>query len=99
MTNPYTTTWSTPLQHSPFIKARPGYNDGGKNYGINPVGSYVRTFEVPENWNGRRTFIHFGGIYSAAFVWLNGEYVGYTQGSNNVAEFDLTNFLKKARTR
>ena len=83
----------------PFIKARPGYNDGGKNYGINPVGSYVRTFEIPENWDGRRTFIHFGGIYSAAFVWLNGEYVGYTQGSNNVAEFDLTNFLKKGENK
>ncbi len=78
----------------PFIKARPGYNDGGKNYGIDPVGSYVRTFSVPANWDGRRTFIHFGGIYSAAFVWLNGQYVGYTQGSNNVAEFDVTKFLK-----
>ena len=79
----------------PFIKARPGYNDGGKNYGIDPVGSYVRTFKVPSNWDGRRTFIHFGGIYSAAFVWLNGQYVGYTQGSNNVAEFDITKYLKK----
>lgn len=79
----------------PYIKARPGFNDGGKNYGINPVGSYVRTFTVPENWHGQRTIIHFGGIYSAAFVWLNGEYVGYTQGANNVAEFDLTKYLKK----
>ena len=83
----------------PFIKARPGYNDGGKNYGINPVGSYIRTFEVPEDWDGRRTFIHFGGIYSAAFVWLNGEYVGYTQGANNVAEFDITNYLKKGENK
>ena len=83
----------------PFIKARPGYNDGGKNYGINPVGSYIHTFSVPENWEGRRTFIHFGGIYSAAFVWLNGEYVGYTQGSNNVAEFDITNHLKKGENK
>lgn len=81
----------------PFIKARPGYNDGGKNYGINPVGSYVRTFTVPNNWDGQRTFIHFGGIYSAAFVWLNGQYVGYTQGSNNVAEFDITKYLKKGQ--
>ena len=79
----------------PFIKARPGFNDGGRNYGINPVGSYVRTFNLPENWDGQRTFIHFGGIYSAAFVWLNGQYVGYTQGSNNVAEFDLTKYLHK----
>ena len=79
----------------PFIKARPGYNDGGKNYGINPVGSYVRTFSVPADWNEKRTILHFGGIYSAANVWINGEYVGYTQGANNVAEFDITKFLKK----
>ncbi|MBR3884642.1 MAG: DUF4981 domain-containing protein [Bacteroidaceae bacterium] len=83
----------------PFINARPGFNDGGKNYGINPVGSYVRTFEIPENWNGRRTFIHFGGIYSAAFVWVNGEYIGYTQGSNNVAEFDITKQLKRGENK
>lgn len=81
----------------PFIKARPGFNDGGKNYGINPVGSYVRTFELPAGWDGRRTFIHFGGIYSAAFLWLNGEYVGYTQGANNVAEFDLTKYLRPGK--
>ncbi len=77
----------------PFIKARPGFNDGGKNYGINPVGSYVRTFSVPSDWLQRTTFIHFGGIYSAAFVWLNGHYVGYTQGANNTSEFDLTPYL------
>ena len=82
----------------PFIKARPYYNDNGKNYGINPVGSYTHTFTVPEEWDGRRTFIHFGGIYSAAFVWLNGEYVGYTQGANNVAEFDITPYVNKGET-
>ena len=77
----------------PFIAARPGFNDAGKNYGINPVGSYVRSFEVPAGWEGRRTLIHFGGIYSAAFVWVNGQYVGYTQGANNVAEFDITRYI------
>ena len=81
----------------PFIKARPYYNDNGKNYGINPVGSYTHTFSVPEEWDGQRTFIHFGGIYSAAFVWLNGEYVGYTQGANNVAEFDITPYIYKGK--
>lgn len=83
----------------PMIKARPHFNDNGKNYGINPVGSYVRTFTIPESWDGQRTFIHFGGIYSAAFVWLNGEYVGYTQGANNVAEFDLTKYLRKGENK
>ncbi|MDE6460412.1 MAG: beta-galactosidase, partial [Paramuribaculum sp.] len=78
----------------PYINARKGFNDEGKNYGINPVGSYVRNFTLPENWDGNRTFIHFGGIYSAAFIWVNGKYVGYTQGANNVSEFDLTKYLK-----
>ncbi|MDO4163848.1 MAG: glycoside hydrolase family 2 TIM barrel-domain containing protein [Bacteroides sp.] len=83
----------------PFIQARPGFNDGGKNYGINPVGSYVRTFSLPATWKGERTYIHFGGIYSAAFVYLNGKYVGYSQGSNNVAEFDLTPYLRAGQNR
>ena len=83
----------------PYIDARKGFNDGGKNYGINPVGSYVRFFDLPAGWENRRTFIHFGGIYSAALVYLNGEYVGYTQGANNVAEFDLTPYLRTGRNR
>lgn len=77
----------------PFINARKGFNDGGVNYGINPVGSYKRTFNLPADWIGRRTMLHFGGIYSAAFVWINGKYVGYTQGANNTAEFDITPYL------
>lgn len=83
----------------PFIKARPKFNDGGANYGINPVGSYVRDFTVPEDWRGQRTFIHFDGIYSAANVWVNGKYAGYSQGANNVAEFDITGFLKDGENR
>lgn len=79
----------------PYIDARKGFNDGGKNYGINPVGSYVRYFDLPDNWNGKRTFIQFGGIYSAALVYLNGEYIGYTQGANNVAEFDITKYVRE----
>lgn len=77
----------------PFIKARPGFNDGGKNYGINPVGSYLHHFTLPETWATDRVFLHFDGIYSAALVWLNGQYVGYTQGANNVSEFDVTRHL------
>ncbi|MBR1593453.1 MAG: DUF4981 domain-containing protein [Alloprevotella sp.] len=83
----------------PTIQARPGFNDGGKNYGINPVGSYVRDFDVPADWTARRTFLHFDGIYSAALVWVNGRYVGYTQGSNNVSEFDVSKYLRAGRNR
>ncbi len=77
----------------PYIKARPGYNDGGKNYGINPVGTYQRTFSVPAQWLQRRTILHFSGIHSAALVYLNGKEVGYTQGQSNVAEFDITPYI------
>ena len=41
---------------------------GGANYGINPVGSYVRTFDLPKGWSQQRTIIHFAGVYSAAMI-------------------------------
>lgn len=59
-----------------------------------PVASYRRTFTLPEGWDKMRTFLHFDGIYSAAYVWVNGKYVGYTQGANNDAEFDLTKVVR-----
>lgn len=59
----------------------------------NGVGSYRCTFTVPSQWNGERVYLHFDGIYGGAYVWLNGKKVGYTQGSNNDAEFDITPYL------
>lgn len=59
------------------------------------VASYRRNFELPESWGEKRVFLHFDGIYSAALVWVNGEYVGYTQGGNNDAEFDVTDFVRQ----
>ncbi|MDO4930862.1 MAG: glycoside hydrolase family 2 TIM barrel-domain containing protein [Bacteroidales bacterium] len=60
----------------------------------NSVGSYRRDFSLPSDWSDKRIFLHFDGIYSAAYVWVNGEYVGYTQGSNNDAEFDVTGYVR-----
>ena len=57
---------------------------------LNSVASYRREFELPANWDDKRIFLHFDGIYGAAFVWVNGVYVGYTQSGNNDAEFDVT---------
>jgi beta-galactosidase len=56
----------------------------------NPVGSYVRTFTVPADWTGRQVTIHFGGVSSAFYVWVNGERVGYSEDSRLPAEFDIT---------
>ncbi|TWT89790.1 Beta-galactosidase [Pseudobythopirellula maris] len=59
----------------------------------NPVGSYLRTFSLPEGWDGKRVTILFAGVKSAFYVWLNGERIGYSQDSMCPAEFDLTEHL------
>jgi beta-galactosidase len=60
----------------------------------NPVGSYRRTFTLPEKWDGRQVFIHFAGVQSAFYVWVNGKKVGYSQDSMTPAEFNITPFCK-----
>jgi beta-galactosidase len=60
----------------------------------NPVGQYRRTFTVPRDWSGRRTFLHFEGVKSAHYVWINGELVGYHEDSYVPAEYDITDHLK-----
>jgi beta-galactosidase len=60
----------------------------------NPVGSYVRYFEIPDDWSGRPVYIHFRGVESAFYVWLNGELVGYSEDTFTPAEFDLTPYLQ-----
>lgn len=77
----------------PFSDTPPTINMSGSLK--NSVGSYRRTFNLPEEWDGKRVFLHFDGIYSAAYVWMNGQYVGYTQGANNVSEFDVTPVVRK----
>ncbi|GHH82076.1 glycoside hydrolase family 2 TIM barrel-domain containing protein [Streptomyces capitiformicae] len=64
----------------------------------NPVGQYRRTFTVPRNWSGRRTFLHFEGVKSAHYVWVNGELVGYSEDSYTPAEYDITPHIKPGRT-
>ncbi|HEY5344787.1 MAG TPA: glycoside hydrolase family 2 TIM barrel-domain containing protein [Verrucomicrobiae bacterium] len=59
-----------------------------------PVGSYRKTFKLPEQWDGRRICIHFDGVDSAFYIWCNGARVGYSQGSRTPTEFDLTDFVK-----
>ena len=65
----------------------------------NPVGSYLKEFEVPNNWNGRNIFIHFDGVESAFYIWINGKKVGYSQGSRTPAEFNITKYLNKGKNR
>nr|WP_245629947.1 glycoside hydrolase family 2 TIM barrel-domain containing protein [Domibacillus robiginosus] len=65
----------------------------------NPVGSYVKYFEVPENMENKPLYISFEGVESAFYIWLNGEFVGYSEDSFTPAEFELTPFLKKGENK
>ena len=66
-----------------------------ENY--NPVGSYRKVFKIPENWNKREIFLHFGAVKSALYVWINGKSVGFSQGSKTPAEFNITKHLQKGK--
>ncbi|NGM71133.1 DUF4981 domain-containing protein [Natronolimnobius sp. AArcel1] len=61
---------------------------------FNPVGTYRRSVSVPDNWtDDQPTYLHFEGVKSAFFVWIDGEYVGYDQGSMSPSEFDVSEHL------
>ena len=80
----------------PFQDKAPNANVGWEKYGVtdhNATGFYRRTITIPETWKDKRVFVHFDGVYSAAVVWVNGKYVGYSQDSNTDAEFDITDFV------
>jgi beta-galactosidase len=63
----------------------------------NPVGSYRRYFDIPANWNGKEIFIHFKGVQSAFYIWVNGEKVGYSENSMSPAEFNITRYIKAGK--
>ena len=61
----------------------------------NPVGTYHKTFTVPENWKEKEVMIHFGSISGCAFIYINGKKVGMTKASKTPAEFNISPYLKK----
>ena len=66
---------------------------------FNPVASYVRFFEVPEWMKGKRTILSFQGVESGFALWVNGEYVGYSEDSFTPSEFDVTEYLRDGENR
>ena len=80
----------------------------------NPTGQYRRTFTLPDGWEGRdgiatnttgqtfqkgQTFLRFEGVMSAFYVWVNGQRVGYSQGSMEPSEFNITPYIKKGENQ
>ena len=61
----------------------------------NHVGSYRRTINIPESWDGRQVIAHFGSVTSNMYLWVNGQFVGYGEDSKSAMEFDITPYLKK----
>ena len=62
----------------------------------NPVSSYRTTFKVPASWSGRDVILRFDGVYSAYYVWVNGQPVGYAEDSKLPSEFNITPYLNPA---
>ncbi len=61
----------------------------------NPVGSYKRTFSIPESWSEKEIILHFGAVSSAMYVWVNENLVGYSEDSKTPAEFNITQYLRE----
>ncbi|MDR3710419.1 MAG: glycoside hydrolase family 2 TIM barrel-domain containing protein [Capsulimonadaceae bacterium] len=59
----------------------------------NAVGSYRRSFTVPDDWQGRRVVLHFAGVSSAMYIWVNGKRAGFSKDSRSPAEFDITDLV------
>ena len=65
----------------------------------NPTGQYKRTFMLPAAWESGQTFLRFEGVMSAFYVWVNGKRVGYSQGSMEPSEFNVTKYLKSGENQ
>ena len=88
----------------PFVKDRPSVTteppkDWTAYENRNPVGSYVRYFDATKEMLAQNVILHFGGVHSAFYVWINGQQVGYSQNSMSPAEFDITKYLREGRNK
>lgn len=65
----------------------------------NPVGSYIKYFTIPKDWEGSPVYISFQGVESAFYLWINGHFVGYSEDTFTPAEFEITNFLEEGENK
>ena len=88
----------------PFVKNRPSVTteppkDWTAYENRNPVGSYVTFVDATKEMLKQNLILHFGGVHSAFYVWINGQKVGYSQNSMSPAEFDVTKYMREGRNR
>lgn len=84
--------------HPPLVTAEPKRTYTTFNE-RNPVGSYRRSFVLPKRWDHNEVFIHFEGVQSAFYVWINGQEAGFSKGSMEPSEFRITPYLKKGENQ
>ena len=88
----------------PFVRNRPSVTseppkDWTAYENRNPVGSYVTFVDVTKEMLSQNLILHFGGVHSAMYVWVNGQKVGYSQNSMSPAEFDVTKYLRVGKNK
>ena len=88
----------------PFVKNRPSVtteppHDWTAYDNRNPVGSYVTFVDVTKEMMLKNLILHFGGVHSAMYIWVNGQQVGYSQNSMSPAEFDVTKYLRPGKNK
>lgn len=64
---------------------------------FNPTGAYRTSFTVPSSWKGDRIFLRLEKVASASFIWVNGHQVGYNEGAQEPAEYDITKYVKPGK--
>ena len=64
---------------------------------FNPTGAYRTSFTLPKDWKGDQVFLRFEKVASASFVWVNGQEVGYNEGAQEPAEYNVTKYLKPGK--
>ncbi|MDR0505747.1 MAG: DUF4981 domain-containing protein [Dysgonamonadaceae bacterium] len=88
---PIYTNVTYPFKNQPaLILPQKGYTNEKEP---NPVGSYRHSFAMPDEWNEKEIFLHFNGVYSGFYVWINGQKAGYSEGANLDAEFNITKYV------
>lgn len=95
---PIYTNITYPFRNNPpFIQGQRGYTVEKDE--PNAVGSYRHEFTLPTGWADKEVFIHFDGVYSAMYLWINGKKVGYSQGANNDARFNITDYVRPGKNQ
>lgn len=96
---PIYTNWTYPFKKDqPRVTGEPPRNYFSYE-NRNPVGSYLTTFEVTPEMKDKRLYLHFEGVKSAMYLWVNGQKVGYSQNSMAPAEFDITDYARPGENR